>query len=105
MRGRQPLCTTPPSSRRRCVRHSKNERFASAAALVRRVEPVADVLVSRLRASGPKRPHRSKHRRDRGEPCFVKSPQSLKLKDGALKHFSSEEEAVAYVDSVTGGER
>jgi hypothetical protein len=29
----------------------------------------------------------------------------LKLKDGALKHFSSEEEAVAYVDSVTGGER
>jgi hypothetical protein len=28
----------------------------------------------------------------------------LKLKDGGLKHFSSEEEAVAYVDSVTGGE-
>jgi hypothetical protein len=24
----------------------------------------------------------------------------LKLKDGGLKHFSSEEEAVAYVDSV-----
>jgi hypothetical protein len=29
----------------------------------------------------------------------------LKLKDGGLKHFSSEEEAVAYVDSVTGSER
>src|SRR6266404_5223185 len=25
----------------------------------------------------------------------------LKLKDGELKHFSSEEEAVAYVDSIT----
>src|SRR5262245_33059269 len=27
----------------------------------------------------------------------------LKLKDGGLRHFSSEEEAVAYVDSITGG--
>jgi hypothetical protein len=29
----------------------------------------------------------------------------LKLKDGGLKHFSSEAEAVAYVDSVASGER
>ncbi|TMJ68514.1 MAG: hypothetical protein E6G80_15650 [Alphaproteobacteria bacterium] len=29
----------------------------------------------------------------------------LKLKDGGLKHFSSEEEAVAYVDSITAGDR
>jgi hypothetical protein len=29
----------------------------------------------------------------------------LKLKDGGLRHFSTEEEAVAYVDSVTGGAR
>jgi hypothetical protein len=29
----------------------------------------------------------------------------LKLKDGGLRHFSSEEEAVAYVDSITGGGR
>ena len=28
----------------------------------------------------------------------------LKLKDGGLRHFSSEEEAVAYVDSMTGGD-
>jgi hypothetical protein len=27
----------------------------------------------------------------------------LKLKDGRLQHFSSEEEAVAYVDSIAGG--
>ena len=27
----------------------------------------------------------------------------LKLKDGGLRHFSSEEEAVAYVDSIMGG--
>ena len=26
----------------------------------------------------------------------------LKLRDGGLKHFSSEEEAIAYVDSITG---
>jgi hypothetical protein len=29
----------------------------------------------------------------------------LKLKDGGLRHFSTEEEAVAYVDSITGGAR
>jgi hypothetical protein len=29
----------------------------------------------------------------------------LKPKDGGLRHFSTEEEAVAYVDSVTGGAR
>jgi hypothetical protein len=29
----------------------------------------------------------------------------LKLKDGRLQHFSSEEEAVAYVDSIVGGDR
>lgn len=29
----------------------------------------------------------------------------LKLKDGGLRHFSSEEEVVAYVDSITGGGR
>ena len=27
----------------------------------------------------------------------------LKLKDRGLRHFSSEEEAIAYVDSITGG--
>lgn len=27
----------------------------------------------------------------------------LKLKDGGLRHFSSEEGAIAYVDSITGG--
>src|SRR5262245_43357459 len=29
----------------------------------------------------------------------------LKLKDGGLRHFSTEEEAVAHVDSITGGTR
>jgi hypothetical protein len=29
----------------------------------------------------------------------------LKLKDGGLRHFSTEDEAVAYVDSITGGGR
>jgi hypothetical protein len=29
----------------------------------------------------------------------------LKLKDGGLRHFSTEEEAVAYVDSITGEAR
>ncbi|HKF10602.1 MAG TPA: hypothetical protein VKB89_18060 [Xanthobacteraceae bacterium] len=28
----------------------------------------------------------------------------LKLRDGGLRHFSSEEEAVAYVDSITRGD-